>query len=171
MDDAAVRRRHQRLIGAGALLVGALLAWGAASIPSAAGYAGVGPNFLPWVVALALLGCGAALIAQARHADGWRDVDAPSGAARGDWRALAWVVAGVVVNAATITTIGFVLACTLCFMFAVRGLRGAEGREHGGARGLMRDFATGVLIAAPAFWVFTKLLGINLPNITGTTWL
>ena len=41
---------------------------------------------------------------------------------------LAWVVAGVAANAALITTIGFILACTLCFMLAVRGLRAAEGK-------------------------------------------
>jgi putative tricarboxylic transport membrane protein len=33
------------------------------------------------------------------------------------------------------------------------------------------DFATGFLIAAPAFWLFTKVLAINLPGITGSGWL
>ena len=42
----------QTLVGVGVLLVGAGLAFGALSIPSEAGYAGVGPNFLPWLVAL-----------------------------------------------------------------------------------------------------------------------
>lgn len=171
MTDSAAARRHQTLIGAGALVVGALLAWGAAGIPADAGYAGVGPNFLPWVVAVVLLVCGAVLVLHARQDGGWRDMEQPSGAARGDWTAIAWVCAGVLANAALITTIGFILACTLCFMLAVRGLRGSEGKPHGGARGLVIDFVTGFLIAAPSFWLFTKLLGINLPNITGTTWL
>jgi putative tricarboxylic transport membrane protein len=38
-------------------------------------------------------------------------------------------------------------------------------------RGLVLDFVTGFLIAAPAFWLFTKVLGINLPGLTGTGWL
>jgi putative tricarboxylic transport membrane protein len=56
-------------------------------------------------------------------------------------------------------------------MLAVRGLRQAEGKGHGGARGLVLDFVTGFLIAGPAYWLFTKLLNINLPGLTGTGWL
>jgi putative tricarboxylic transport membrane protein len=169
-DAPPSQRRHQVLIGAAALVLGALMAWGASFIPSQAGYAGVGPNFLPWVVALALLACGGFLVWHALTG-GWREVEAPSGAERGDWRALAWVAAGVGANAALITTAGFILSCTLCFMLAVRGLRGSEGKPHGGARGLVLDFVTGFLIAAPAYWLFTKVLGINLPGLTGTGWL
>jgi putative tricarboxylic transport membrane protein len=162
--------RHQTLIGAGALLLGAAMAWGASQIPAQAGYAGVGPNFLPWLVSIVLMVCGGWLVFEARTG-GWRTMDEAPGAVRGDWTSLAWVVAGVAANAALITTIGFILACTLCFMLAVRGLRAAEGKPHGGAKGLVMDFVTGFLIAAPAFWLFTLVLGINLPNITGTGWL
>jgi putative tricarboxylic transport membrane protein len=162
--------RHQTLIGLGAFGVGGVMAFGALSIPSQAGYAGVGPDFLPWVVATVLMLCGAWLVVDARRG-GWRDVDPPSGAERGDWGALAWVVAGIVANALLLTTIGFILACTLCFVLAVRGLRGAEGKPHGGARGLALDAVTGFLIAAPAFWLFTLVLGINLPGATTTGWL
>jgi len=161
---------HQTLIGAGALLIGVAMAWGASQIPAQAGYQGVGPNFLPWLVSVALVLCGAWLLYEARSG-GWRAMDAAPGGERGDWSALAWVVAGVAANAALITTIGFILACTLCFMLAVRGLRAAEGKVHGGAKGLVMDFVTGFLVAAPAFWLFTLVLGINLPNITGTGWL
>ncbi len=160
----------QWAIGAGGVLLGALMAWGATSIPGEAGYAGVGPNFLPWLVAAALTLCGALLLWQAWQG-GWRNLPEPSGAAQGDWVALAWVAAGIVLVAALITRAGFVLSCTACFVLAVRGLRHAEGKPHGGAMGLVRDVVTGALIAAPAFWVFTKVLGINLPGLTGTGWL
>jgi len=154
----------------GALAVGAVLAWGATAIPAEAGYAGVGPNFLPWVVAVALLGLGGWLVWEA-WSGGFRQMTEPSGAAHGDWIALAWVGAGILANAALITTLGFILACTLCFMLAVRGLRLSEGKGAGGTRQIVLDFVTGFLIAAPAFWLFTKLLGINLPGLTGTGWL
>ena len=170
MSERAPAFLHQTLIGAGALLVGAAMAWGATQIPAQAGYSGVGPNFLPWLVSVALMVCGAWLVYEARTG-GWRETEPAPGAARGDWTSLAWVVAGVVANAALITTIGFILACTVCFMLAVRGLRAAEGKGHGGAKGLAIDFITGFLIAAPAFWLFTLVLGINLPNVTGTGWL
>lgn len=167
-SPAAVR--NQTLVGAAVLLLGALLAAGALFIPSTAGYAGVGPNFLPWVVAAALGLCGVMLIVHARRG-GWRQMDDIPGGEHADWKALAWVAAGVTANAALITTAGFILSCTLCFMLAVRGLRAAEGKPHGGARGLVGDAVTGFLIAAPAFWLFTKVLAINLPGLTASGWL
>ncbi len=170
MSASSSRALQQTLVGAGALLVGAVLAFGAISIPSQAGYAGVGPNFLPWLVAVVLLVCGLLLIVQAQRG-GFRDMEPPSGGERGDWRALAWVSAGVLANAALITIIGFILSCTLCFMLAVRGLRGSEGKPGGGAMQTLLDFVTGFLIAAPAFWVFSKVLAINLPGLTSTGWL
>lgn len=169
-DEPRAAQRQQTWIGASALLLGALMAAGATQIPSTAGYAGVGPNFLPWLVAVVLMACGVGLVLHARSG-GWRDMEEPSGAPRGDWTALTWVAAGVLANAALITTIGFILSCTLCFMLAVRGLRHSEGKTHGGGRGLVLDFVTGFLIAAPSFWLFTKALGINLPGLTGTGWL
>ena len=35
----------------------------------------------------------------------------------------AWVSAGILVNAALITTLGFILSCALCFVLAVRGFK------------------------------------------------
>ncbi len=170
MTDPASLRLQQTLVGAGVLLLAIGLAWGATSIPAQAGYAGVGPNFLPWVVAAALGVCGCVLLWQARQG-GFQDMEEPTGGERADWQAMAWVAAGVLANAALITVLGFILSCTLCFMLAVRGLRLAEGRPGGGTMRTLQDFATGFLIAAPAFWLFTKLLAINLPGLTGTGWL
>lgn len=164
------RSLHEIGLAAGVLAVGALLAFGALSIPSAAGYGGVGPNFLPWLVAVALLVCGALLLWQALQG-GFRDREEPSGAERGDWVAFAWVSAGVLVTAALITRVGFVLACGLCFALAVRGLRGAEGRPAGGPVQTVTDLGTGLAIALPVYWLFTKLLAINLPGLTGTGWI
>lgn len=171
MSTPASRAPWQHIaIAVATLLLGAVIAWGATGITSEAGYAGVGPNFLPWVVAVVLLLLGAWLLYEALSG-GFRQMDAASGAAQGDWVALAWVAAGVILNAALITRIGFILACTLCFVLAVRGLRGSEGKPPGSAAQTLRDAALGALIAAPTFWVFTKVLGINLPGLTGTGWL
>ena len=129
-----------------------------------------GPNFLPWVVAAALGVCGALLLWHALSG-GYREVEEPTGGENADWAAMAWVAAGVLANAALITVLGFILSCTLCFMLAVRGLRQSEGKPAGGLMKTLQDFATGFLIAAPAFWLFTKVLAINLPGLTGTGWL
>ena len=161
---------QQTLVGAGTLAVGALIAIGAIGIKSEAGYSGVGPNFLPWLVGIALLLCGGFLVYEARSG-GYRDMDEPSGAERGDWAGFAWVSAGILANAALITTIGFILSCTLCFVLAVRGFKASEGRLDLGARAWIVDCAIGFAIAAPVYWMFTQLLAINLPGLTGTGWI
>lgn len=167
---ARERRRWQVMIGAAVLGLAGLLAWGARSIPAQSGYSGVGPNFLPWVVAAALALCGLMLLREALSG-GWRAMDEPSGAARGDWPALAWVVVGLLANAALLSRVGFVLSCALCFILAVRGLRQAEGTSGRGLVGVLRDALTGLAISAPTFWLFTKGLGLNLPGLTTTGWL
>jgi putative tricarboxylic transport membrane protein len=170
MTEAKTDKAVQAAVGGGALLLGLAMGAGAISIPGAAGYGGAGPNFLPWLVAVALMLCGAWLLWQALRG-GYRDMAPPSGAVHGDWRALGWVAAGVLANAALITRVGFILSCTLCFALAVRGLRGAEGRPASGLRQFAVDVLTGVAIAAPVYWLFTKVLAINLPGLTGTGWL
>lgn len=163
-------RPGQLAIGVGAVLLAAALAYGAANIPSDAGYAGVGPDFLPWLVSAAMALCGVLLIWEVRTG-GFRKMEEPSGAVRGDWHALAWVSAGILGNAALITTIGFILSCALCFTLAVRGLRISEGKPGGHAMQTVKDAVIGMLISAPTYWLFTKFLAVNLPGLTGTGWI
>ena len=162
--------RPQLLIGVGTLAAGVLLAAGATQIRSEAGYSGVGPNFLPWLVAVMLALCGGLLIWEARSG-GFREMEEPTGAAQGHWAGFAWVTAGLLANAALITSIGFILSCTLCFVLAVRGYKSAQGRLDLSPRALAKDVAIGFAIAAPVYWMFTKLLAINLPGLTSTGWL
>jgi putative tricarboxylic transport membrane protein len=35
----------------------------------------------------------------------------------------------------------------------------------------VKDALVGVAISAPVYWMFTKLLAINLPGLTSTGWL
>ena len=165
-----MRSRPQLLIGVGTLAAGLLLAVGATQIRSEAGYSGVGPNFLPWLVAVMLALCGGFLIWEARSG-GFRDMEEPTGAAQGHWAGFAWVTAGLLLNAALITSIGFIASCTLCFVLAVRGYKSAEGRLDLSPRALAKDVAIGFAIAAPVYWMFTQLLAINLPGLTSTGWL
>ena len=170
MSHSSRSTTHQALIGAGALLLGGLLAWGARDLPDAVGYSGVGPAVLPWIVASVLVLCGIALIVQALRG-GYAELEDGSGAPLGDWRALAWMAAGILSTGALITRAGFVLSCALCFTLAVRGLRLSEGKPSGGVARVLADVATGMAIAAPAYWLFTKVLAINLPGLTGSGWI
>jgi putative tricarboxylic transport membrane protein len=163
-------KSQQTWIGAGTLGIGVVLVGGALQLPSDAGYAGVGPNFLPLLVGTMLLLCGGWLVWEA-VSGGFRNMEVPSGACHGDWRGFGWVSAGILANAALITTIGFILSCMLCFVLAVRGLKRAEDLPDGGAKGLATDAAVGFAIAAPVYWMFTQLLAIGLPGLTSTGWL
>ena len=156
-------------MGAGCVVLALLMMWGAQSISSEAGYGGVGPNFLPWAVAVGLLVCGGLLLWQALHG-GYQHMPEPP-EAPADWHATAWVSAGVIANALLLTTLGFTLSCAMCFVLAVQGLRGAEGGPRLSAGGLLRDTLIGLAISAPVFWMFTQFLAINLPGLTSTGWL
>ena len=161
----------QTLVGAGVLLTGLALAFGAIGIPSEAGYGGVGPNFLPWLVSGVLTLCGGWILWEARTG-GFRELDAPTGAEQAFWPGFVWVSAGLLLNAALITQLGFILSCTLCYVLAVQGLRRASGQPSANLpRTWAIDLMTGALIAAPVFWMFTKFLAINLPGLTTTGWI
>ncbi|MDO9406462.1 MAG: tripartite tricarboxylate transporter TctB family protein [Polaromonas sp.] len=160
----------QTLVGAGVLLTGLALGFGAIGISSEAGYGGVGPNFLPWVVSVVLTICGALILWESRTG-GFREMDPPSGATRAYWPGFVWISAGLLMNAALITTLGFILSCTLCYLLAVQGLRRASGQPSNAPRTWLMDVVTGLLIAAPVFWMFTKFLAINLPGLTNTGWI
>ena len=160
----------QTLVGVGVLLLGLGLASGAVSIPSAAGYGGVGPNFLPWLVAVCLTVCGGFIIWESRTG-GFRAMDDADDSFPAYWPGFVWVSAGLLVNAALITTIGFILSCTLCFVLAVQGLRAAAGTSDMRPAAWLKDILIGLAIAAPVYWAFTKFLAINLPGLTKTGWL
>ena len=162
--------RPQTLIGAGTLITGALLAVGATQISSEAGYGGVGPNFLPWVVAVLLIVSGAFLVWES-VSGGFRQMEEPSGAKSGHWPGFVWVSVGILANAALITTVGFILSCVLCFVLAVRGFKSAEDRLDLSPKALVIDALIGFAIAAPVYWMFTKLLAISLPGLTETGWI
>ena len=161
----------QTVVGASVLGLGALLGLGARDIASDAGYAGVGPNFLPWIVSIGLIVCGVLLLRESLSG-GFRDREpVPAGEEHGHWPGFVWVSAGLLSNAALITRIGFILSCALCFMLAAQGFRSAEGKGPLSAASLLKDALIGTAIAAPVYWMFTKALAIQLPGLTATGWL
>ena len=163
---------RQAWVGLGTLLLGGGIVAGAMQISSEAGYGGVGPNFLPWLVGLALVVCGGFLVWEAATGgfralyDEGGDDDGPA-----DWVGFAWMSAGILLNAALITTIGFILSCALCFLFAECGLKHSQGRLSLHPLALVKSFAIGIAVSAPVYWMFTKALAINLPGLTQTGWI
>ena len=94
------------------------LAAGAVSIPPAASYGGVGPNFLKWLVSIALMVCGVFTLLESRTG-GFHAMDDADGVLP-CWSGFTWDSAGLLANAALITNIGFIFSCTLCFVLAVQ---------------------------------------------------
>lgn len=166
----AVSRRDEMAVGLGVIALALGLGFGAIDISSDAGYGGVGPNFLPWLVSFALLICGCFMVYEARNG-GFRDMEDPVGDDKPYWTGFVFMSAGLLINAALITTIGFIFSCALCFVVASRGLRLARGDAIGGIRSWLIDASIGICIAAPVFWTFTQFLAINLPSLTNTGWL
>ncbi len=169
-DDPRLPSLLQGLVGLGVIGVGLALAVGALGIPSNAGYAGVGPNFLPWLVAAGLTTCGAFMVYQARTG-GFRHMEEGPPGEKPYWSGFVWMSAGLLLNAALITTIGFIFSCALCFVLASRGMRNAQGQTQGGPGAWVTDAVTGLVIAAPVYWLFTQFLAINLPGLTQSGWI
>lgn len=154
-------------IGAGVLLIALLLAVGATQIPSDAGYAGAGPNFLPWVVSAAMALVGVLLIVSGLRGQG-AQIEAPEFPPR--WRAMAWVSLGLILNAALIEHIGFIGSCAVLFSLSARGFRvGADQKPT--LVMLVQDFGIGAAISAPVFWLFTKVLHVSLPALISGGWI
>ena len=167
-------KRPQLLIGAGTLALAALLAAGASQIHGEAGYAGVGPAFLPWLVSVALAVCGLLLIASAWHqpqpSAAVAAATADAADTRADLAAFAWVSAGLLLNAALINRIGFILSCALLYAMAAHGFRRSMGQPAGRGQWAV-DLPVGFAISAPVYWMFTKGLGLVLPGLTKTGWI
>ncbi|KQV81209.1 tripartite tricarboxylate transporter TctB family protein [Rhizobacter sp. Root1221] len=154
-------------LGAGLLLLAALMAAGALQIKGDAGYAGAGPAFLPWVVAGAMATLGLCFVIGAwRSSTEW--VGAPDFPPR--WRAVAWIGAGLVLNAMLIEHLGFIPSCAVLFAFAARGFRIGEDKKPT-PKMFLQDVLIGAAISAPVFWLFTKLLGVTLPALVRGGWI
>lgn len=153
---------HRRTVAEVVLSLGVLALGGFASViafrlPEAGGYARIGPNFVPKVVAGGLIVLGLWLLAELATG-GWRDRVPDDAAERGEhafaWRAFAWVSAGLFAQMALIQHAGFVIAAAALFACVARG--------YGSARPA-RDVAIGFLIALGVFLFFVKLLNVGLP--------
>jgi putative tricarboxylic transport membrane protein len=152
-----VRRSGAQIaLSLGVLALGACIAVGTAYLPSQGGYARIGPNFIPAVVAFGLLVSGAFLLYEALTG-GWRSMPEP--AARTEhalhWGAFAWISAGLIAHMALMKWAGFVLAGALLFTCVARGF--------GSARWL-RDAMLGFALALGVFLFFVRVLNVSLPG-------
>lgn len=167
-----MRRSHAEIaLSAGVLGLGVFAAVVTARLPGEGGYAGIGPNFIPAVVAAGLLVTGGWLMWEALFG-GWRntsaggssaplDPPAPPGDAAHDVAehafhagAFGWITAGLFAHMALIGWAGFVIAGAVLFPCVARAF---------GSTRVARDAALGFALSLAVFVFFVKLLNVNLP--------
>jgi len=122
-----------------------------ATLPSEGGYAGIGPNFIPAVVAAGIIALGIWLSVEA-FAGGWRKRDEPAETFRAS--PFLWVTAGLFAHMVLIGWAGFVIAGTVLFACVARGF---------GSRRVARDIAIALALTLGIYLFFVKLLSVNLP--------
>ena len=155
--QAAVTRRHagQILLATGVLAFGAALAFATMQLPEATGYAKVGPRLMPAIVSAGLILLGLVLMKEALFG-GFRGVDETEAmATQTDWRAFAWITAGIVINGIVMVPVGFVVSGMLLFVLAARGF---------GSKAWVKNALIGLTIAAMTYAFFNYGLGLGLPR-------
>jgi putative tricarboxylic transport membrane protein len=145
------------VLSLGVLLLGIAVAVGTSQLSSAGGYARIGPNVAPAVIAGGLILLGIWLSYEALSG-GWRNAVPDDPEARGEHRfhvgAFIWVTVGLFAQILLIHTAGFVLAQAALFACVARGFGSAK---------LPRDFAIGLVLGVGVFLFFVKFLNVNLP--------
>jgi putative tricarboxylic transport membrane protein len=139
------------------LSLGIAVAIGTASLSGAGGYARIGPNVAPAVIAGGLIVLGLWLLYEAVFG-GWRNAVPDNPDARGEHdfspSAFIWVSIGLIAQMLLIHRAGFVLAQATLFTCVARGF---------GSRRYPRDFAIGLALGVAVFLFFVKFLNVNLP--------
>ena len=143
------------------LILGIAVALGTSQLSSAGGYARIGPNVAPAIIAGGLILLGAWLLYESLTG-GWRNAVADDPEARGEHRfypsAFVWVSIGLIAQILLIRSAGFVLAQAALFACVARGFA---------SRKFLRDAAIGLFLGLAVFLFFVKFLNVNLP----TGWL
>jgi putative tricarboxylic transport membrane protein len=146
-----VRAPAEVALSLGVVALGLGVAGVTATLPSEGGYAGIGPNFIPAVVAAGIIVLGVWLAIEA-FTGGWRkapehtDTFAPA--------PFLWVSAGLFAHMLLIGWAGFVVAGTALFACVARGF---------GSRRLARDIALALVFTIGIYLFFVKLLNVSLP--------
>jgi putative tricarboxylic transport membrane protein len=146
-----IRSRAEVALSLGVVALGVGVAAVTATLPSEGGYAGIGPNFIPAVVAAGMILLGLWLSFEA-FTGGWRKRAEQTEVFEA--RPFLWISAGLFAHMALIGWAGFVIAGTALFVCVARGF---------GSTRLIRDSIIGLALALGVFFFFVKLLNVNLP--------
>ncbi|MBP0446546.1 tripartite tricarboxylate transporter TctB family protein [Roseomonas sp. SSH11] len=140
-------------VGLFVMLLGALTLYAACAIPDSPLYAQVGAKAVPYLVGVILVLLGGGLSAVALRGGWSRDNEEAMAAPPTNWRALALLGAGLLVQVALIGWLGFVIAATIQYVLVCAAF---------GSRRPVRDLAIGIAVTLGAYLGFSRLLGVNI---------
>lgn len=140
-------RTADRVFGVVIIVLAAALAAAALSFPPSAQDSDPGTAALPWLIAIALAGLGAVLVARAEP-----NTVAPPREAR---VTIASIVLLTVVYALVFTTLGFLIATFLYLNAAIRLM---------GERRLARVVLISAAFSAALYLLFAEMLAVYLPS-------
>jgi putative tricarboxylic transport membrane protein len=138
------------MIGLGLLACAAVTLWQTLAIPVSPMYSKVGPTVFPYMTTAGLAVLALLLIIAAARG-GWQpeeEKETPT-----DWKAMGFVVAGLVANAALIQPLGFTAASVVMFVLVCFGF---------GSRHPLRDALIALVLALAAYFGFARALGVNI---------
>lgn len=138
------------LVGIGLLACTGAVAWQTLAIPVSPLYSKVGPTVFPYItmVGLAVLSL---LLILAAFRGGWQpeeEKETPT-----DWRAMGFVVLGLIANLLLIRPLGFTAASVVMFVLVCFGF---------GSKRTVRDAVLGLILALAAYFGFARALGVNI---------
>ena len=138
------------LVGIGLLACAGAVAWQTLAIPVSPLYSKVGPTVFPNLTMVGLMVL-ALLLILAAFRGGWQpeeEKETPT-----DWRAMGFVVIGLLANLLLIRPLGFTAASVIMFVLVCYGF---------GSRHTLRDALTGLVLALAAYFGFARALGVNI---------
>jgi putative tricarboxylic transport membrane protein len=144
-------------VGLAVMAIAAIVAWETSVIPTNALYAQVGPTVIPWIATLMLAALGAMLAVEGFRG-GWEH----EGHGALNVQGIGFLLAGLFLNVALISTAGFIIASTILFLCTTLAF---------GSRNIARDAGIGAALALVAFVGFDRVLGYKIGTGLIEAWL
>lgn len=144
------QRRPDRaalVIAAGLVVLGAIVAWDASRLGAGGAYARIGPQTIPYVIAICLFALGIWTAFEA-----WRG-DFPEREPQ-EARPILWMVGGLLLQLLLIRIVGFSVATGLLFALVARGF---------GEKRLWLSLPAGIILSALVWFAFARGLQLTLP--------
>lgn len=143
-------RLGESILGAFVLAMGLFVALETYQLAPTATAAVVGPRLFPFIVAIGLISVGVALLKEAISGH-----VAHEGGFELDWRAVAFVSGGLLLQIFLLERIGWILATSLMFVLATLAFR---------ERRVIVSILIGLALTGATFVVFDYGLGLGLPT-------